>query len=310
MENKKPKSTGANHFAFNVDRIEVQLPMFIEQAGKKWINYGADNLYPQFVASLFMKSAMNRTAIQSKVDGVIGQGLKTIDPNMNYLLKRANAKESWNDVFEKVALDYITFGGFALNIIWNNEGTEVAEFYHADFTKVRSGVHVVECDGPEYYYYSSDWALWKKQRPIEYAAYDPKKSETHPSQIFYFMDYEPGNLFYPLPSYVGGQNDIQIDIEVSKFHISNLANGMNPSLFIGLNNGIPDPESREEIYDLLEGQFEVLRIRQDHCFMYNVPKYRQGEYELEPWFAAMPEDMRAAVKEYLGWHLLIKARKI
>lgn len=68
--------------------------------------------------------------------------------------------------------------------------------------------------------------------------------------------------------------------------------------------------SREEIYDLLKGQFEVLRIRQDHCFMYNVPKYRAGEYELEPWFAAMPEDMRAAVKEYLGWHLLIKARKI
>lgn len=68
--------------------------------------------------------------------------------------------------------------------------------------------------------------------------------------------------------------------------------------------------SREEIYDLLNGKFEVLRIRQDHCFMYNVPKYRAGEYELEPWFAAMPEDMRAAVKEYLGWHLLVKARKI
>jgi hypothetical protein len=33
-------------------------------------------------------------------------------------------------------------------------------------------------------------------------------------------------------------------------------------------------------------------------------------YELEPWFAEMSEDMRAAVKEYLGWHLLIKAQKI
>jgi hypothetical protein len=44
--------------------------------------------------------------------------------------------------------------------------------------------------------------------------------------------------------------------------------------------------------------------------MYNVSKYRQGEYELEPWFAVMPEDMRAAVKEYLGWHLLVKAQKI
>jgi hypothetical protein len=44
--------------------------------------------------------------------------------------------------------------------------------------------------------------------------------------------------------------------------------------------------------------------------MYNVPKYRNGEYELEPWFAAMSEDMRSTVKEYLGWHLLIKAQKI
>ena len=69
--------------------------------------------------------------------------------------------------------------------------------------------------------------------------------------------------------------------------------------------------TKEEIYQLLDNrQLEVLRIRQDHNFMYNVPKYRQGEYELEPWFAAMPEEMRAAIKEYLGWHLLVKARKI
>ena len=69
--------------------------------------------------------------------------------------------------------------------------------------------------------------------------------------------------------------------------------------------------TKEEIYQLLNSRdLEVLRIRQDHNFMYNVPKYRAGEYELEPWFAVMPEDMRAAVKEYLGWHLLVKARKI
>ena len=69
--------------------------------------------------------------------------------------------------------------------------------------------------------------------------------------------------------------------------------------------------TKEEIYQLLNSrELEVLRIRQDHNFMYNVPKYRAGEYELEPWFAVMPEDMRAAVKEYLGWHLLVKARKI
>jgi 2-polyprenyl-3-methyl-5-hydroxy-6-metoxy-1,4-benzoquinol methylase len=68
--------------------------------------------------------------------------------------------------------------------------------------------------------------------------------------------------------------------------------------------------TKEEITELLQPIYHVERIRQDHCFMYNVPKYKQGDFELEPWFEAMPEVMRIAVKEYLGWHLLIKAKKL
>lgn len=67
--------------------------------------------------------------------------------------------------------------------------------------------------------------------------------------------------------------------------------------------------TKDDIHELLGPKFEVLRLRQDHCFMYNVEQYKQGNYELEPWFAAMPEAMREAVREYLGWHLLVKARK-
>jgi 2-polyprenyl-3-methyl-5-hydroxy-6-metoxy-1,4-benzoquinol methylase len=67
--------------------------------------------------------------------------------------------------------------------------------------------------------------------------------------------------------------------------------------------------TREDIHRMLEGQFHIERLRQDHCFMYNVPAYKSGRYELEPWFDAMPEDIRSAVKEYLGWHLLVKAKK-
>jgi hypothetical protein len=242
-------SQNKNYFSFNVDKIEVELPIFVERAGKKWIDYGVDNQWPGFVAGLFQKSAMNRTAIMSKLDGVIGQGLKTKKEDENYILKRANPKESWNDVFEKCALDYLTFGGYAMNIIWANDGETIAEFYHMDFTKVRSGIHVPDIDRPEFYYYSSDWGQYRRFRPIEYKAFDPACADTHPSQVLYEFDYEPGNLFYPLPSYAGSLNDIQIDVEVSKFHLSNLANGLNPGLFISMNNGIPDPESRQTIYD-------------------------------------------------------------
>ena len=68
--------------------------------------------------------------------------------------------------------------------------------------------------------------------------------------------------------------------------------------------------SKDDILELLGSKFHLERLRQDHCFMYNVDAYKQGRYELEPWFEAMPEAMREAVKEYLGWHLLVKARRL
>jgi 2-polyprenyl-3-methyl-5-hydroxy-6-metoxy-1,4-benzoquinol methylase len=67
--------------------------------------------------------------------------------------------------------------------------------------------------------------------------------------------------------------------------------------------------TKDEIIAMLGDNFKLERIRQSHCFMYNVSAYKQGSFELEPWFEAMPEVMREAVREYLGWHLLIKAIK-
>ena len=69
--------------------------------------------------------------------------------------------------------------------------------------------------------------------------------------------------------------------------------------------------SREDIHKLLPApNWTIERLRQSHCFMYNVEEYKKGNYVLEPWFAAMSEEMRDAVKEYLGWHMMVKARKL
>jgi SAM-dependent methyltransferase len=68
--------------------------------------------------------------------------------------------------------------------------------------------------------------------------------------------------------------------------------------------------TKEDIPVILGQGWHIERVRQDHCFMYNVDAYKQGRYELEPWFAAMPDAMREAVREYLGWHLLVKATKL
>jgi SAM-dependent methyltransferase len=63
----------------------------------------------------------------------------------------------------------------------------------------------------------------------------------------------------------------------------------------------------DEAKSLLRG-FEVLSMEQAHIFPFVVDKYVRYEYELVPWFAAMPQQMFRAMEKNLGWHLLVVAR--
>lgn len=72
-----------------------------------------------------------------------------------------------------------------------------------------------------------------------------------------------------------------------------------------------DAFTHDDIKTLLKPQkWQIERLRQSHCFMYNIDEYKKGNYVLEPWFETMPEEVREAVREYLGWHLLVKAKRI
>ena len=65
--------------------------------------------------------------------------------------------------------------------------------------------------------------------------------------------------------------------------------------------------TREEITDLLRG-FEVTDVRQDHIFPFVIEKYIRYEYEIVPWFAAMPRELFRALEQNIGWHNLVVAR--
>ncbi len=87
---------------------------------------------------------------------------------------------------------------------------------------------------------------------------------------------------------------------------------------IMINAGLDQPEAQsgcpiaftythDEVRHLL-GDFDVTDIRQEHIFPYVIEKYVNYEYELQPWFKAMPKEMFAALEKQLGWHMLIRAK--
>ena len=88
---------------------------------------------------------------------------------------------------------------------------------------------------------------------------------------------------------------------------------------IMIDAGLDQPEAQsgcpvassftpEELRELLR-DFEILDMRQDHIFPYVVEKYVKYQYELAPWFKAMPPDIFRALEKKLGWHTLIKCRR-
>lgn len=67
--------------------------------------------------------------------------------------------------------------------------------------------------------------------------------------------------------------------------------------------------TKEEIgTNLLDQDFEILSIKQDHIFPYQIPEYKQSIYVKQPWFRDMPDEMFAVLEKNLGWHLMIDAK--
>lgn len=228
----------------------LQLPVIKEVRGKDYMAYGEDNLFPQLLIDLYDNSAMHHTCIDAIVEGILGEGLEVIGDE--YINTKG---ETINEIFEKISLDYAIYQGYAINVIWNKEGTGIAECYHLPFANVRSGKRD-EDDAVNEYMYSSDWTNLRKHPFDTYKSFDATDNKgDNASQIYYCFNYTPGNEVYPLPSYVGALNDINLDHRISVFHNSNISNGLSPSMMIKMNNGVPTPEAQREIYREIERTF-------------------------------------------------------
>jgi len=250
MKKKLPNPNEGLYSVVGAQFAAPALPVIKEIRNKDYMYYGEANLYPQKLIELYDSSAIHHTAAQAVKDGIYGEGIELIgDEYIN------TNGETIDEIFEKITLDYTLFNGYALNVIWNREGNAISEIYHLPFSNVRSGKKDEEDEVTEYYY-SSDWSNLRKYKEIPYRAFDATDNKgDNASQIYYCFGYTPGNDVYPLPTYVAATNDITLDQKISRFHVNNISNGLAPSLFIKMRNGIPTPEARRDIYREIEDTF-------------------------------------------------------
>lgn len=252
MEEQKPQEDLFRVINF----AQAQVPIIEEQRGYNnrtpFVFYGISNLAPQELIRLYNSSPTHRAAIMSKWYGVRGEGLSLKDGDNSRLMMANSLGDSIYDIWNKCTLDFILYGAFSLNIVWKRDRSLGFELYSMDTSKLRAERSDIN-DHVNNYFYSSDWANVKKFPPRKLPAMNFGADE--PSQVFYYTTHSPGNEYYATPTYWGGATAISTETEIYNWFHSNIVNGLNPSLFISINSGIPAAEQREEIYQTLTAKY-------------------------------------------------------
>lgn len=230
-----------------------ELPQFKENRNGNWIDYGNDNLYPQYLLDVFHhRSNKHKAIINRKVDMTVGNGIQTpTTPELQKFIKNPYGQKDLEEISVHIDFDFEIMNGFALIVRWNVDGTRIAALDWMPFHKCRLSPDEKKV------LISKDWSNWRKteNKPVEFCRFDPLKAKEFPTQIFYYVQETNGVEYYPLPYYSSTLTWIELDYEVGNFHLSSVRNGFMPGFILNFATGIPTPEEMAIAYKQFEDKY-------------------------------------------------------
>ena len=209
--------------------------------------YGHDDFFDA-VTIAYNNSTTNAACIEGIADLIFGKGLYSKNPQFQAVLERVLPQEE----VKRVAFDFKLFGNAALQVYWNDDHTKIVRMYQVPVQTLRAE-KLYSNPRIENYYYCVDWNDQKKVR-------DKKKipafgTSEEKMEILYIKHYCPGLYYYALPDYVSALQFAVSEAELSNLHLHNITNGFLPLVMVNFNNGVPAPEERQTIEDLLQAKF-------------------------------------------------------
>jgi len=221
-------------------------PDIVEDAGRKWVKYGASDEYFDYLLERYRGSATNHALINGIYQMIVGEGLDTEDEEALELF-------TYDDLL-KWAFDLKCLGFYIMQIILSKDRKKIASVKHTPVQNWRSG-KADENGDIKSMWYSDDWSQYQSARfrPKEYPTYN--KDSKEPLQIYAIKPYRAGTFYYPNVDYQGSLQYSHIEEEISNFHINNLLNGMFPGLLINFNNGDPGLEERKAMEGMINSKW-------------------------------------------------------
>jgi len=243
---QEPKSYSGSTRVVNLSGY--QSPEIIEDDRKDWVLYLTGDDRQDYFESLIEKylgSPTNARCINGISDMIYGRGLDATDSAekpQQYAQMKLMVKPT---CMRKLVNDYKLLGQGAVQVIYNKTKTAVSKIVHFPMETLRAEKAK---DGKiKAYYYHPKWSDIKMSD-------NPKRIPTFGNggkgdliELYVFKPYKSGFYYYAPVDYNGCLQYAELEEEVANYHINNIQNGLQPSLMVNFNNGIPNEETQELI---------------------------------------------------------------
>jgi hypothetical protein len=210
-----------------------------------------DDFYPEVTAA-YNTSTTNAACIEGIADLIFGKGIYT----KNEAFTDALAKILPQEELKRAIFDLKLFGNGAFQVYWNDEHTKIIKFYHIPVQTLRAEKLY---DNPKIqnYFYCTDWFDMKAQKAkIKIPAFGTSNEKR---EILWLKNYTPGKYYYSIPDWIAALQFSFVEAELSNLHLNNIENGFLPLVMVNMNSGVPAPEERDTIEDLIERKFTGTR---------------------------------------------------
>lgn len=213
----------SNRFSFI--NFVSEIKDYIFNPNQKYIYWGANNDIPDILLKLYDTVPEHSSAINFILSNVIENDIDEMD--------------YWT--LQKLALDYILFGGFAVEVVKlrNNK----YQYKYKDVSLIRLSPDKNKIG------FSENWANYKSD--VEWFDKVDNLGETG---IYLFKNPKTRGP-YPSPRYISAFKALDTMKEISSYHNNNAKNGFTPNVVINFNNGEPDDDTKREIEKKLTEKF-------------------------------------------------------
>lgn len=241
-KNKPKVSMGSGVFLTNLEK-QIEGSAITRKNALGWVNWGIRNNYPNLLLDLYNQSPTHRSAVNFAVMSILGNGVDYEQMGVNGDEIVPNYSQSWDEIIKSLALDYVIYGSYAIQIIQNKDG-KTFSFWHMPLDKVRWSEY--DEDGQiTSYWICQDWTATGQFPPFQIEAFDMRddfKIAKGKPYLYVYRTYSPAMTYYTQPHYQAAIKAIQSEIEYVTYDLKNIVNGFAPAGVLTL----PEVETDEE----------------------------------------------------------------